>query len=255
MLLTIDLGNSNITLGVYQDDNLLFVSRLNTDFYKTTDQYAIELKDILELYKISPDDVDGSIISSVVPTVLPAITAAIEALCGVAPIVVGPGVKSGLNIKIDDPAQLGADMVACGVAALQRYTMPCIMYDLGTATTVSVLGAGGSFLGCAILAGMGISLDALATKTAQLPYVKIEAPTSIIGTNSIDSMKSGLVLGTAAMMDAFTQRIEDELGQTATVVATGGLASIVLAHCKRDIIYSDTLLLEGLRIIYDKNTK
>lgn len=252
MLLTVDIGNSNVTLGVFDEENLLFVARMATDRKKTSDQYAIDLKDILNLYKVTAG-IDGVIISSGVPVLTTAFKQAILMVTGVAPMVLGPGVKTGLNIKIDNPAQLGADLVATAVAVTKKHPLPAIVFDLGTATTVSVIDGSGSFLGAIISAGIGISLDALTGKTSQLPDISIESPPNVIGTNTIDSMKSGLVLGTAAMLDGLTLRIEEQIGQEATLIATGGLSQEVIKNCKRSIIYSDNLLLEGLKIIYNKN--
>lgn len=255
ILLTIDVGNTNITVGAYKGDRLEFVARLATDHRRTCDQYAIELRDILHIYKVSTGDISGAIISSVVPAVGTAVRRAIPKICGIKPIMLGPGVKTGLNIKIDNPAQLGADLAAGAVAALKKYPLPCIIIDLGTASTISVLSEKGEFMGGVIAAGAGITLEALATKTAQLPYINIEAPASVIGTNTIDCMKSGIVLGTASMLDGMISRIERELGQKATVVATGGVANDIISCCESEIIADEHLILEGLRIIYNKNQK
>ncbi len=253
MILTIDIGNTNITLGGYERERLLFTSRLATDPRRTSDQYAVELADILHLNGRDTDAVDGSVISSVVPAVGTAIKRAVEKLCGITPISIGPGVKTGLNIRIDNPAQLGADMVAGAVAAIAKYPLPCIVFDLGTATTISVIDANGAFLGGAIAAGLGTTLNALATGTAQLPFIDIAAPDKAIGTNTVDCMRSGLVVGAAAMLDGMAMRMERELGMTATLVATGGLAGSVTSHCEREIIIDDDLLLDGLYIVYKKN--
>jgi len=253
MLLAVDIGNTNITLGAYRDSELMFVSRLATDPSRTGDQYAITLRDIIDLYGYEAASFDAAIISCVVPALTGAFGQAVERLFSVRPLVIGPGIKTGLNIKIDDPGALGADLVAGGVAAVTLYPLPCIVFDMGTATTVSVIDGRGVFLGGLISAGIGISMEALATKTAQLPYISLETPASVIGTNAVDSMRAGIIFSASAVVDGISQRVEAELGQTATVVATGGLAKIVVDHCKREVIYHDNLLLEGLRIIYEKN--
>ncbi|OJU17218.1 MAG: pantothenate kinase [Clostridiales bacterium 43-6] len=253
MLLAIDVGNSNITLGVFQGDALKFVARIATDKAKTGDQYAIELRDMVDLYGVSTEDFSGAIISSVVPVLASSLKQAVTKLTGFTPIVLGPGIKTGLNIKIDNPGQLGADLVAGAVAAIHLYPCPCIIYDLGTATTITVIDKNQNFIGGAICAGIAISLDALVTRTAQLPQISIETPDSAIGKNTIDSMKSGLVFGQAALLDGMTERMEDQLGEKATVIATGGLAKEIVANCKRNIVYSDNLILLGLKMIYDKN--
>ncbi len=255
MLLAIDIGNTNITLGVYDEDRLMFTSRLATDKRRTGDQYAIEIRDVMQLNRTDKSEIEDAIICSVVPQVGTAIVGAISKLFGIVPLVLGPGVKTGLNIRIDDPAQLGADLAAGAVGALAEYTMPCIVIDMGTANTISVLDRNGAFLGGVIAAGVGLTLDALATGTSQLPYIHIEAPPSVIGRNTADCMKSGLVLGAAAMLDGIIDRIEDELGESAAVVATGGRAQQIISNCRHDIIYNDNLLLDGLRIIYEKNNR
>jgi type III pantothenate kinase len=253
MLICIDIGNTNITIGGYKGDELRFTAKLSTDSHRTADQYAIEIRDVLHIYGIERDEVTAAAISSVVPTVGKAVERALKKLFSVTPLVVGPGVKTGLNIKIDNPAQLGADLATGAVAALQKYPTPCIVIDLGTASTISVLGQNGEFLGGAIAAGVKLTLEALSSKTAQLPSVDIEAPKSVIGTNTVDCMKSGLVFGAASMLDGMIMRIERELGQKTTVVATGGLAPEVVALCENKIILDDNLLLDGLKLIYEKN--
>lgn len=253
MLLAVDIGNTNITLGVYEDDRLLFTSRLATDVRRTADQYAIEICDVLRLNDLSTDSIEDAAICAVVPAVCDAVSTAVTKLCNIVPLILGPGVRTGLNIKIDDPAQLGADLAAGAVGALAEYKMPCVVIDLGTATTISVLDRNGCFLGGSIAAGVRLTLDALTTRTAQLPAIHIEAPKSVIGKNTVDSMKSGLVMGTAAMLDGLLDRIEDELGEKPTIVATGGLSKDIIVHCKNSIIYNENLLLDGLREIYEKN--
>lgn len=255
MLICIDIGNTNITIGGFLGETLRFTARLATDHRLTSDQYAIEIRDLLRLNSIAEEDIKGAAICSVVPTVGNSIEKAVTKLFGITPMVLGPGIKTGLNIKIDNPAQLGADLAAGAVGALAKYPAPCIIIDLGTATTISVIGKNGEFLGGAIAAGIKLTLDALASRTAQLPMVNIEAPRSVIGSNTADSMKSGLVVGAASMIDGMILRIERELGTKANVVATGGLAPDVVGFCDREIALDDNLLLDGLRIIYNKNSK
>ncbi len=254
MILTVDIGNTNITLGAYSEDELRFTSRLATSRHRTADQYAIEIKDILSLNGLESDNIEGAIISSVVPSVGSNMKKAIKKLTGIDPLAIEPGVKTGLNIRIDNPAQLGADMVAGAVAAVAKYPLPCIVCDMGTATTISVIDKGGAFLGGAIAAGLGTGLDALASNTAQLPYIDISAPSKVIGTNTVDCMRSGIVIGAAAMLEGMAKRMEAELGAPATLVATGGLAGSVAANCEREVVLDDNLLLDGLYLIYKKNT-
>ncbi len=253
MLLVIDIGNTNITVGCYAGDDLLFTGRISTDERKTGDQYAIDLYNIFRLNKVSHDKFENCILCSVVPSLDHAFRYAVKKVTGKKPMAVGPGIKTGLNIKIDDPAQLGADLVVGAVAAISKYPAPIVILDLGTATTISVVDENGRFLGGSICAGLGITLDALSSRTSMLPRISIEAPKNPIGTNTVDSMKSGLVLGSAAMIDGMITRIERQIGKVKSVVATGGLCPVVIENCDRDITFNDNLLLEGLKIIYQKN--
>ena len=253
MLLAIDIGNTNITLGTFDSGVLAFTARLATENKKTADQYAVELKSLLSLECIGVEEIEDCIISSVVPAVGKSMSAAVSKLCHIVPLMLGPGVKTGLNIKIDNPAQLGADLVAGAVGALDAYTMPCVIVDMGTASTVSVLDRNGTFLGGVIAAGVRLTLKALTENTAQLTSIPIEAPQSVIGRNTVECMQSGLVYGTAAMLDGLLEQIEKELGEEPTVVATGGLSKEIITHCKYNIIYNENLLLDGLRAIYEKN--
>ncbi len=253
MLLTVDIGNTNITIGAYEGNILSFTARLATEQRKTSDQYAAELMSMLSLYDLDFEEIEDCIIASVVPQVGKSISEAVSKLCHIVPLMLGPGVKTGLNIKIDNPAQLGADLVAGAVGALDAYTMPCVVIDMGTASTISVLDRNGTFLGGVIAAGVRLTLKALAENTAQLTSIPIEAPPSVIGANTVECMQSGLVYGTAAMIDGLLDKIAGQLGETPTVVATGGLSKDIIVHCKNDIIYSENLLLEGLRVIYEKN--
>lgn len=253
MLLAVDIGNTNITLGAFQNDVLVFTARLATNARLTSDQYAYEIKNILSLYDKDLSDIEDCIIASVVPSVESAIKKALSNTCEVVALTVGPGIKTGLDIKIDNPAQLGADLVAGAVGAINEYTLPCIIIDMGTATTVFAVDRNGSFVGGAICAGVRLTLDALCKNTAQLPHIDITAPHSIIGKNTEDCMKSGLVFGAAAMIDGVIERMKEEVGQSASIVATGGLSKEIIKHCHSEIIYNENLVLEGLRLIYDKN--
>ena len=253
MLLAVDIGNSHITVGVYEGDYLRLVARMLTDHRRTEDQYAIELKDIMELYHLSKFDITDAIISSVVPELTRSLANAIIKSIGVKSMILGPGLKTGLNIRLDNPAQLGADLAAGAVGALAKYPMPCIIFDLGTATTISALDENGTFVGGSICAGVGITLEALCAKTALLPHVSIEKPAYAIGRNTVGCMQAGLVYGTAAMMDGMADRMQNELGGQATLVATGGLAHVITPACTHSFILDENLLLDGLRIIYNKN--
>ncbi len=253
MLLAIDIGNTNITLGAFNESNLQFTARLATDTRKTADQYAVDIKNLLSLYSLHTTEIEDCIIASVVPAVGKSISRAVSKLCYIVPLMLGPGIKTGLNIKIDDPAQLGADLVAGAVGALDAYNTPCVVIDMGTASTVSVLDHNGAFVGGVIAAGVRLTLKALTENTAQLSSIPIEAPKSVIGSNTAECMQSGLVYGAAAMIDGLLLRIEKELGEKPTVVATGGLSKEIICHCSSNIIYNENLLLDGLRVIYEKN--
>jgi len=255
MILAIDVGNSNIVLGGIDKDKIHFISRIATDRQKTENEYAVIMRSIFHMNGVSSDDFEGSIISLVVPSLLPTLHNAVKSLIGKNPLFVEPGLKTGLNILIDNPAQLGADLVAGAVAAINKYPKPLVIIDMGTATTFSVVDKNNGFLGGFIYPGVRISHDALIARTSQLPHVPLEAPSKVVCTNTVECMQSGLVFGNAAMIDAMLDRIEEELGCKVTAIATGGLARTIVPHCRRKIICDDNLLLEGLRIIYEKNVK
>ena len=253
MLLAIDIGNTNVTIGAYNSTFLEFTARLATDNKKTDDEYAVDIKNVLSLYEVDYEKIEDCIISSVVPAVAKSISHAVSKLFNIVPLMLGPGVKTGLNIKIDNPAQLGADLVAGAVGAIDAYTMPCVVIDMGTATTISVLDKNASFLGGIISAGVRLTLKALTENTAMLTSIPIEAPKSVIGANTVESMQAGLVYGAAAMLDGLLNKISKELGETPTIVATGGLSRDIISLCENHIIYNENLLLDGLRVIYEKN--
>jgi len=255
MILALDIGNTHIVLGCIEGHKIINIARMASDTLKTEHEYAVLMKQILELDNIDISTVEGGIISSVVPPLTGTLKKAIQRVTGHKPMVVGAGIKTGLNILIDNPAQLGSDLAVSAVAALNEYKPPIIAVDMGTATTIMVIDKNGSFLGGPIIPGVALSMNALASKTSQLPKVSIEAPKRVIGTNTIDSMKSGAVFGAASMLDGMIDRIEDEIGMSATVVATGGLAGSIVPYCRHEIICDDDLLLKGLAIIYEKNVK
>lgn len=257
MILTIDAGNTNIVVGCMrgvQDSDVLFTARLSTDRSKTEDEYAMMLLNLLAIHQIDRKAVEGGIISSVVPDLKQTLQKAVEMLIGKTPLVVGSGVKTGLNIKIDNPAQLGSDMVVDAVAACAFYPKPILIFDMGTATTLSVIDREGNYLGGMIIPGLRKSVDALVSGTSQLPRIGLDSPEQVIGTNTINCMKAGAIYGSAAMLDGLIDRIEEALGEpAATVLATGGLVSCVAPHCKRNVICDELLLLRGLWLIYQKN--
>lgn len=255
MILAIDIGNSNIVLGGIVQDTILFEARMATDPIKTSDQYCAELKNMLDLFHAEVADIEGTIISSVVPPVLNSFRTAVRKLVGKQCIIVGPGLKTGLNLRIDNPAQAGSDLIVGAVAGLQDYGAPLILVDMGTATTISVIDKDGRFIGGSICPGLKISLEALSARAAQLPGVSLDLPKAAIGHNTIDCMRSGVMLGTAAMLDGMLDRMEAELGYPATAVVTGGVAKFVAPLCRRKLIVDKDLLLKGLNILYKNNAK
>lgn len=253
MLLAIDIGNTNIVIGGIKDNQIVFEARIATDRSKTSDQYAVDIKDILSLFDVKAEDIQDCIISSVVPPVFNSVRTGILKVTGKSPMVVGPGLKTGLKIHMDNPAQVGSDRIVIAVAALAEYKPPLILMDLGTATTLEVVGEGSTYLGGCIIPGVRISLDALTSRTAQLPGIRLEQPKRVIGKNTVDCMRSGIMYGTAAMLDGMLDRLEEELGSPATVIATGGIAQFVVPLCRREIKLEKDLLLKGLNLIYQKN--
>lgn len=255
MILTVDVGNSNIVLGGIKEDKICFEARLRTDATKTSDEYCIDLKMILDVYGVSSDQIEGAIIASVVPQVLNSMQTAIKKLTGKTSLVVGPGLKTGLNIKIENPSQTGADLVVGCVAALREHKAPMIIIDMGTATTMIVLDESSAMIGGCIMPGVKISMDALTDRTALLPGLQLDQPKKAIGRNTIDCMRSGIMMGAACMIDGMIDRMEAELGYETTVIATGGIAKFILPMCKKKIIYDKDLLVKGLATLYKENKR
>lgn len=253
MILAVDVGNTNIVIGCCKENKIEFVERLSTDPNATVLEYAISFKNVLELYGIGQEDIDGAIISSVVPSVTLTIKSAIKKIVNVDSMVIGPGLKTGVNITLDNPAQLGSDLVVDAAAGIAEYPLPLIIFDMGTATTVSVIDENKNYLGGMIIPGVNVSLNAMISQTSQLPRISLEPPKRIIGKNTIECMKSGILYSTAASLNGIIDRVESELGKKATVVATGGLAGSIIPHCTKKIILDDELLLKGLIVIYNKN--
>lgn len=253
MILAIDIGNTNIVIGCIDENKTYFVERLRTDSSKTALEYALDLKNVLELYDITRENLRGCIVASVVPPVSTTIRQAIEKVTGQTPLMVGPGVRTGLNIKMDNPATVGADLIVAAVAAVRDYPAPLIIIDMGTATTMTVVDRNGNYIGGVIIPGLQVALDSLVNRAAQLTKISLDVPPRVIGKNTLNCMQSGSLYGTAAMVDGMIERMEEELGEPATVVATGGLARFVMPLCKRQILMDDGLLLKGLWIIYQKN--
>ena len=252
MLLAIDIGNTNIVIGGIRDGEILFEARIATDHLKTSDQYAVDIRNILKLFEVDLRKVQDSIISSVVPPVFNSVCTAIIKLTQRQPIVVGPGIKTGLDIRMDNPAQVGSDLIVDAVAAFHDYPTPLIVIDMGTATTMSLVGRGNVYLGGPIIPGLRVSLDALSSSAAQLFGISLEKPQRVIGKNTIECMRSGIMYGHAAMIDGMIDRMQEELGEPiASVIATGGTSQFVVPLCRHKIIYDKDLLLKGLAILYE----
>ena len=255
MLLAIDIGNTNLVIGCIQNDKILFKARIATDSTRTSDQYGVEIKSMLEAYGVKRSDIDDCIISSVVPPVFNSVRTGVIKIIGKQPMVVGPGLKTGLNIHVDVPSQVGSDRIVIAVAALAEYKAPLLLMDLGTATTIESVEPDNVYMGGVIIPGVRVSLDALTSRAAQLPGISLDQPKQVIGKNTVDCMRSGMMYGTAAMIDGLVERMEEELGHHCTLIATGGLAQFITPLCKREIILEKDLLLKGLNIIYKKNKK
>lgn len=253
MILAIDIGNTNIVIGCIEDNRILFVERLYTDVKKSELEYAISIKNVLEIYEADRSRIKGGIISSVVPPVTGTIRNAAAKVIGKDLLVVGPGVKTGLDIRIDNPAQLGPGLVVGAVAGIEEYGSPLVIIDIGTATAFTVVNEKRQVIGGMILPGVGVALDSLISRTSQLPKISLEPPKKLIGSNTVDCMKSGVLYGSASCIDGMIGRIREELKTSPKVVATGGMAKYIINYCREDIQTDDALLLKGLNLIYRRN--
>ena len=255
MILTIDIGNTNIVIGKYKDDKLVYVTRLMTDSAKSESEYAVILKSILSLDKENTGMISGAIISSVVPPLTKTIFNAVNILYGVDSLIVGPGIKTGINLQVDNPSQVGADLICACVAAYNKYDSPALIIDMGTATKIIVVDENATFMGVSIIPGVELSLRALSGGTAQLPQISLDAPSRVIAKNTVECMKSGVIYGNASMIDGMIERIEKEFGSKTSHIATGGYAKAVIPYCKNEIKIDENLILDGLYIMYTKNCR
>lgn len=255
MLLATDIGNTNIVFGGMEEGKILFQARIATDREKSSDQYAMTILKLLAVYGIAVERIEDCIISSVVPPVLNAVRTGITKLLGIRPMVVGAGLKTGLNIQVDNPAQVGSDRIVAAVGALVDYEAPLILVDMGTATTLEVVGRNNTYLGGCIIPGVRTALNGLVASSAQLPGISLELPEKTIGTNTEDCLRSGVLCGAAAMLDGMVERLEAEMGEKATVLATGGIAPLVVPLCSRRFLLEEDLILKGLQVIYRKNCR
>ena len=255
MILAVDIGNTNIVLGGYEDESLRFSARLATETRLEADQYALQLSGVLRLYGVESAAVTGAIVSSVVPPLTGTLTRALRIVCGVEAVVFSQELPTGIRADIDRPEELGADLVAGAAGAKALYRLPAVVIDMGTATKLTAVLEDGTVPGVSILPGVFLSLNALTSGASQLSGIALQPPTRAIGRNTAQSMQSGVVLGTASMLDGMLDRFEAEMGRIATVVATGGAAGFIVPHCRRKIILAPDLLLDGLYAVYQNIQK
>ena len=255
MLLVIDVGNTNITLGIFRGEEVVATFRLTTKQSRTSDEYGVAICNLLEHRDIRLKDIEDIIIASVVPDIMYSLTSALVKYFDKTPLVVGPGIRTGLNIRIDNPAQTGADLVVGCVAALKLEKPPLIVIHLGTATTLMVLDQNGAMIGGSICPGIRISMEALTQRAALLPGLQLDAPRRTIGRNTVECMRSGIMVGAAAMLDGMVERMEEELGAKATVIATGRIGQYVVPLCKTPMRYERDLVIQGLAALYWENVR
>lgn len=253
MILAIDIGNTNIMLGCMDGKKRYFTERLSTNKTKMEMEYAIDIRMIMDINGVSPKEIEGAIISSVVPPLTKIIQEALYKIIKKEALVVGPGIKNGMNILMDHPAQIGRDLIALAVGGIAEYKLPLAIFDLGTATTLCVVDEKKNYIGGMIMPGIKTSLNALAENASQLKEIDLEPPRRVIGKNTTECMRSGMIYSNAAAIDGIIDRVEEELGQTVTVVATGGLADLIVPFCRRKVLLDKDLLLKGLWVIYNKN--
>ncbi len=253
MFLAIDIGNTNITLGIFQKEIPSFVAKISADLVGTEDEYAAKISGILSMYGIGRADIQGAMISSVVPRLNGVIRKAVSFLYQIEPLIVGPGIKTGINIHCDTPSSVGADLITACVAVHTLYGSPCLIIDMGTVTKMTVMNAKGTFIGTSLMPGVQMGLTSLAEETAQLPQISLDVPRHVIAKNTVDCLRSGAVYGNACMLDGMIERMREESKENLSVYATGEYASLIIPHCKHEILLDETLILKGLYILYQKN--
>jgi type III pantothenate kinase len=254
MMLAVDIGNTNIVLGVYKQRELLHHFRLNTARQSTVDEYGVLIYNLFNMSGLSLKDIEGVIISSVVPPLVQVIVEMCEKYIGKDPLLVGPGIKTGLNLRYENPREVGADRIVNAVAAIERYKCPLVVVDFGTATTFDCIDSGANYLGGAIVPGLGISTEALYQRASKLPRIELEKPKKVIGRNTVHAMQAGIIFGYAGQVEGIVRRIKQEMNAPVLkVIATGGLAPLIAGETDCIDEVNPMLTLEGLRIIYDRN--
>ena len=255
MVLAVDIGNSNICLGGFNDSELVFTARISTDIKSTNDEYAGKLLNALSIHNIAKSEINGAIIASVVPSLTSILAKAIKYIFAVDSLVVGPGIKTGVNIRCDIPSSVGADIICACAAAHAVYGSPSLIIDFGTATKMIVVDDNCTFVGLSIIPGVMTGLQALSQNAAQLPEVSLDSVNNVIAKNTADCMRSGVIFGNASLIDGMIERIKSEIGKELKVYATGGLAQPIVTHCKNEILIDENLVLKGLNTIYLKNNR
>lgn len=250
MVLTVDIGNTNIVLGGYQDDALTFCTRIATNTTLEPDQYALEFKGLFSLYDIDAHNITGAIISSVVPPITETVTQALRTLLHIEPLIFTHDLPTGVNICIPVPTELGVDLLAGAAAVAAHYPLPAVVIDMGTATKLTAVDADGNLQGVSIMPGLFLALNALVSGTSQLKGIATNTPAHAIGKSTVESMQSGVVFGAAGMIDGLLDRFEAELGSIKTLVATGGAAEFVVPQCRHSIELVPDLSLDGLYEVY-----
>ena len=255
MILTVNIGNTHITVGGYEQDTLRFCGRLHSDMDATVDEYAIRLVNLLSLHGAAPDQIEGGILGSVVPVLSGRVLSALHILCKASILTVGPGLKSGIKLRLDNPAQLGAELLCGAVAALSECSGPLVVISADTAISMMAVNAKQELVGGVILPGPQLSLSALVKNTAQLPQIDLaaKAPASILGKSTSSCLQNGFVLGTASLLDGLAERFCAELGPRTAFYATGSLPTAIREACRTPILYRETLITDGLYRIWMKN--